>query len=134
MFFPKFYSEERKLRQNKNCNKTAKNIKLKQKIPFYKHHCPYSFFITKCLTLFTPFLTINFSFSHKILQKTAQKHGKQRIFYKTPYLQSQDFTPALEFYTSSAPNAHDNFSVCCNRPVILRPKTRALQEMHLIWG
>ena len=63
------------------------------------------------LNFFTRFFTITSSFTNTILLKTAHNHDRQRIFDKTAYVQSQDFTPTLKFYTSSTLDAHDIFHV-----------------------
>ena len=68
--------------------------------------------INPFLALFTPFFTVNCFFTNTILLKIAQNCDKQHIFDKTAYVQSQNFTQSIKFYTSSTSNAHDIFNVC----------------------
>ena len=94
----------------------------------YRDHYPHSFLVSRskpCLTLFTPFSPIISSFNNNILlKKTAQNCDGQCIFDKTAYVQSQDFTRDLKFYTSSARNAHDMFHVCTDPALNTEPESQ----------
>ena len=76
---------------------------------FFQHHYPHSSVVSRIeskLILFTPFFMTNFSFTNIVLLKIAQNYDRQRIFDKTEYFKSKDFTPALKLSTSSACNVH----------------------------
>ena len=104
-------------RKRVNCAKIK--IVTKQQImqikPFLLASLPSFLFGIQKLAFLTSFFTINSSFTNTILLKTAQNCYEHRIFNKTTYLQSQDSTPALKFYMSSACDANDIFHVWCSR-------------------
>ena len=101
---PKVYPDAHKLRPNEKCNKTDNNANN----TIFTNTTTFILFGIQKKKYFWPFL----HHLHTILLKTVQIGDRQHIFNKTVYVQSQDFTSGIKFYTSSAPNACDIFHVC----------------------
>ena len=72
----------------------------------------------------TPFFQINLNFTHQVALKGAKNCNCQRIYNKNKYVQRSDFTPALQFYPSSARLAWYIFHVCTE----LSNHTRELKD------